>query len=323
MMMSLQRMNDSSKQKLSTFENLHLSSVSYFLDAIQRNEVRQRSHIRRLFLESATGFDEVVNFVMRLGLVVEQNGIFQLIVNWPLFDNAKRSKIILDKLFRARNRYRSEIYRFINQFSLIDGELTYNPSMQLRSKESGVRNFLIEAGVVKHVIDMNGYVLSPEFITIYASARDNSNSKTPITLEHELDRKNEIGLAAELLIVSYEKSRIGQSMENKVVHISHKNVSAGYDIRSATIEDDGSVSPRFIEVKAVPSKSYKFYWSRNEVNVARVLGHWYWLYLLPIDQHAHFDLERLRMLSNPCVSLLSDPDHWSYENDALVCYRKL
>ena len=40
----------------------------------------------------------------------------------------------------------------------------------------------------------------------------------------------------------------------------------------------------YIEVKAVSPNTFTFYWSQREVDVAKVLGQHYYLYLLPVDR---------------------------------------
>lgn len=108
----------------------------------------------------------------------------------------------------------------------------------------------------------------------------------PMTLEElqtKLQQQIEAGQEAEEYAICFEKKRLLQlglvSESEQVKCISDKLVNAGYDIISFT--NAASEPNRFIEVKSVgPDQS--FYWSRNELEVARVLGCQYYLYLVDL-----------------------------------------
>ena len=302
------------------YENLRFVHVCVLLDTLSTTRLDRTSHIRRLFTETAEGFDEVVSFLSRLGMIVSEGQSLRLGVDWMTSDTSLRRSQVMQRLMSKRNRYRSEIFRFVNQFRVLDGELAYLSSTQNRSAESGVRNFLMDVGIVRHVIGTEKYVLMPEYASVFASARDNANYVSPLLLEKNAADRSEIGYAAEELIVEYERSRVGSGYSDRIDHISTRNCAAGYDIRSVSLEGDGKVVPRFIEVKAVSSVSFQFYWSRNEVNVARILSHWYHLYLLPVDRHGHFSIDDLKVIIDPCNTVLPEDSAWATESDALICY---
>ena len=304
------------------FENLRFLHICVLLDTLSTTQLDRTPHIRRLFSESAEGFDEVVSFLSRLGMVVSEGQSMKLRVDWTTSDKSLRRSQIMQRLMSRRNRYRSEIFRFVNQFRVLDGELAYLSSTQNRSAESGVRNFLMDVGIVGHVMGTEKYVLMPEYASIFASARDHANYMSPSLLEKDKSIRSELGYAAEKLIVEHERSRVGSYYIDRIDHISTRNCAAGYDIRSISLEAGGKVVPRFIEVKAVSSTSYQFYWSRNEVDVARALSHWYHLYLLPVDRHGHFDIGGLKVIADPCDTVLPKDSDWATESDALICYIK-
>ena len=313
-------MTGSSDNRHSTFDGLRFAQVSVLLNALMSSDLGTRSRVKRIFSEQAQGFDETVAFAVRVGMITERDGLLEIRTDWPETNKAGRRARVLHSLLRVRNRYRSEVFRFVSQFAMIDGELAYLSPAQLRSSESSVRNFLMELGIVKHESGTEKYLLAPEYVSVYASARDGANYTAPASLSHNLAAKSEIGFAAEEAILSYERTRIGQLLAHKVDHVSQRNVAAGYDIRSITVEDNATIVPRFIEVKAVPGRSFRFYWSQNEVNVARALTHWYYLYLLPVDKRGLFDIERLEMIADPCNVVLAESGDWITEPNALRCY---
>ena len=302
------------------FEHLRFSNVDLLMDVLVASKATSVGHLQRVYCESAECFTETVAFLSRLGVVKESSGDLQLQSDWRRLSKDQRRTVVLSEVMRVRNRYRSEILRFLERFEIVDSDVVYFSSAQGRSKESAVRNFLIEIGVVRHLIGKPKYVLKPEHVSLYASARDKTNFYSPSSLARNLAAKSDIGLAAEEEILTYEQNRIRPSLHDRIRHVSLKNVAAGYDIRSVTVCNDDQIVPRFIEVKAVSSRTYRFYWSRNEVSVARSLGHWYYLYLLPVDRNGRFDLRGLNIIADPYSQLLANEAEWICETDGLACY---
>ena len=304
------------------FENLQYSHVCALLGIVEMVGLDRSSHIRKLFAENAEGFDEVVSFLSRLRVISSKGGMLRLLVDWPTSDGNFRRAEIMRRIFSTRNRYRTELLRFMSRFRLVDGDISYSPSDQSRSSQSAVRNFLIDVGMVKYFSDTETYLLMPEHASLYASARDNASLISPTLAENRAEAQQEIGRAAEELILKYERIRVGSSYADKIDHVSLRNCAAGYDIRSLSIATSGRITPRFIEVKAVSPRSFRFYWTKNEVEVARALSHWYHLYLLPVNRKGQFELDELLVISDPYSTVLSESEGWATETDALVCYIK-
>ncbi|MED1919450.1 DUF3883 domain-containing protein [Bacillus thuringiensis] len=108
----------------------------------------------------------------------------------------------------------------------------------------------------------------------------------PMTLEELqaiLQQQVEAGQRAEEFALIFEKKRLRQlglvSESDRVKCISDKLVNAGYDIVSFSIS--AQEPNRFIEVKSV-GPNLAFYWSRHELEVAKVLGNQYFLYLVDL-----------------------------------------
>ena len=311
-----------SVENRNAFQNLRLTSILTLLDILLSNQVRTLLYIKRIYSEKAEWFSETLAYATRLGMIKQTNGDLQLVVDWPSSNEHQRRAVVLQNLLRIKNRYKSEILRFIGRFNVVDGDIIYFPSSLSRSGESAVRNFLIELGIVKYVVDAHNYSLASEHIGLYISARDKSNLMTPSALDRKLADKGNIGYTAEQKILSYERDRVGSSCANLVEHVSQKNVAAGYDIRSITLKDDGEILPRLIEVKAVPSKYYRFYWSRNELSIAQTLGDWYYLYLLPFDSKGRFDIDGVKIIANPYDVIMVGDTDWICESDATICSLK-
>ena len=78
--------------------------------------------------------------------------------------------------------------------------------------------------------EIDKYILLPEYVSLLVSAKNNVNYTSPALLEKNVEIRNDIGQAAEELIVKYERERVGLDYADKVDHVSMRNSAAGYDI---------------------------------------------------------------------------------------------
>lgn len=111
-----------------------------------------------------------------------------------------------------------------------------------------------------------------------------SKAITEQQLEKILMENRKIGAQAENAVVEFEKKRLeklGKPAQAAMVkRISTLNVAAGYDIESFDGTSDEIFPNRFIEVKATTSHEIRFYWSNNEMSVAKKKKEVYWIYML-------------------------------------------
>jgi hypothetical protein len=113
-----------------------------------------------------------------------------------------------------------------------------------------------------------------------------SQRRRKISLEQLLkikESQNLQGSKAEEFILKYEKKRlIDHPYNDKIQRISDFDVCAGYDIVSYLSTEDMRYN-RFIEVKSYQGESH-FFWSDNEVDVARLKGSSYYLCLVDMEK---------------------------------------
>ena len=302
------------------FEGIQYWQVPLLLKIIDRSELKTREYIQKQFSERSKGFSETLTFSVRLNLVLIRGQNLESSVVFRSMTADDIRVCIQERLLRIRNRYRSELFRYIRQFAVSDGQLVYRSSMQRRSRESAVRNFLMGMGIVKHDSIEDWYIIGYEHICLYSAAIDNSKQISPSSLAKLQVNRNDLGLAAEEAVFQYEKDRVGPDMINEIDHVALRNVAAGYDIRSITRIEGSVVVPRYIEVKVVSGQSYKFYWSRNEVNVSVSFGEWYYLYLLPVDKSGSFNISQMQIIPDPNAIVLGPRTAWVVEPDVLCCY---
>jgi hypothetical protein len=74
-------------------------------------------------------------------------------------------------------------------------------------------------------------------------------------------------------------------------------------------------------VKAVSPIDFKFYWSRNEIETARVYGPNYFLYLVPVFKGG-FDLQKLKIIQNPFKRVYSAKKSWLRQEEVIAFWSK-
>ena len=316
-------MNDFSETSVSAFDGLHQQQVLALLDVLKESKLSTKEHIERRFLERAPKFGETLNFLKEADVVQDKNGTLSIT---PAFcwlpeqcDDPDLSKWLISLIIRRDNAYRSEMFEYLGSFQVVNGMAVRRPTDEERSAESAVRNYLMELGVVSFDSTGNQYILTPEHSVLYAQAKGNISVISPSQFQSQRRAREDIGLAAEIAVLSYERRRVGAQLAHFVEHVANRNVAAGYDIQSVTVCDTTQTTPRYIEVKAVPRETFRFYWTANELAVAKLFRSCYYLYLLPVDRGRRFDFERLRMLCNPQSAVFGPNSEWITERNVVRC----
>ena len=179
----------------------------------------------------------------------------------------------------------SETEAVLKQFKPSYSERTFvwnSENMKQLSVDSEYVDLLTQVGLLRN--DDWGKRVSSKYLSLSARVRRRSQSKTPQELAKDLENSTETGDIAENFVLDYEKKRlrsIGCEIEaNLVQRVSELDVGAGYDIVSFDNAAEGLVYDRFIEVKGSTTSKLRFYWSRNEIEVAKELGPKYWIYFV-------------------------------------------
>ena len=304
----------------SAFDGVTVRAVVGLVAATQASSLGTEDQIKKVFSRHAEGFEPTLNFCRRLGLVTSRDdSTLKVAAEVPKARTRDFLEHLLYRLLRVRNRYRSEVYRFVRRFKVKNGEVSYASPVQSRSREQATRNFLMELKLVFYRADGDEHVLSGQHVWLYSAARDTNGKTPPVALDLTIQAQNELGHAAEIAVMTFERKRVGPDFAGKVTHVALTNVAAGYDIRSVTVDQGAGRVPRYIEVKAVSPNTLTFYWSQREVDVARVLGQHYYLYLLPVDHHGGFDLSWLKMIADPHTVVLDPSLEWTVESNVLKC----
>jgi hypothetical protein len=135
--------------------------------------------------------------------------------------------------------------------------------------------------------------------------------------------KKELGDLAEDLIRKWEVERLenaGHAVEAHCVKlISKLDVGAGFDIKSFNGKSKGMHFNRFIEVKGSKGPGMRFFWSENEMKVAKDLGDKYWIYYQGgVKVETGTALYEPILYKNPLVSIKADSKLTVRENGVVV-----
>lgn len=96
-----------------------------------------------------------------------------------------------------------------------------------------------------------------------------------------LEQQQIYGEEAEKYVLQFERNRLSNRAED-IVWVAEYLASEGYDIASFNSEES-TEADRFIEVKSYSGNPY-FFWSRNEIEIARIKRARYFLYLVNRDE---------------------------------------
>lgn len=140
-------------------------------------------------------------------------------------------------------------------------------------------DLIMEVGLVRM---RGGRIEVDSTWSVAVSRIRNNETITASELDEILEGQKAAGDVAESRTVEYEKERLSAAgypdLALAVRKISKVDPFAGYDVLSF---DGGNLSyehDRKIEVKGTGLSRNRFYWSRNQINVARKYGDGYWIY---------------------------------------------
>lgn len=165
------------------------------------------------------------------------------------------------------------------KYNTIIGAYISNSNIPL--KFAGLRNLLIDMNFfIVNPLNVNILLINDEYIDCLKDYIRIIKKKVTIEeLKKSLENRENEGLEAELYVIEFEFKRLkGMKRKEQIIHISEIDVTAGYDIASfnKAFEQEHN---RFIEVKSYKGR-LGFYWSKNEVEIAKQKKDNYFIYLV-------------------------------------------
>lgn len=319
-------MSTSSDERLIVLARLDTKQVQCLLSTLSRSALHRKQFVEATYSEQATGFQETVQFLKDIGWIREQRDELVLTHDGDTAsnvaqDDAEIRKRLAEAMVAEASPYQVLLADYLMQFKMANSNLVYRPPISVRLQESPLRNFLIDIRIMTYQVADDVYVLEEDGVELYVWARNLKRPTSRNKLQADAKQKEELGSAAELTVLDYEKNRVGTQWACKVDHVSAKSPFACYDIKSVTVQDDKAV-PRYIEVKAVAGDSHQFYWTASEVEAARLLRTKYFLYLLPVVAGGGFNLTQMLIVQDPCISVYQNSQTWLIEENVIVCRRR-
>jgi hypothetical protein len=315
-------MSDYSLRRARPFEKLEPQDVITMVRLLATLRLPKKPLVKSRYEERGRHFDATLAFLKSIGWVNESPYTLTLTdsslssLQWPA--DITTGRRIIEAILKSRTPYRTQLCQFLAQFETNGDSIVHAPGGETRVKESAIRNFLIALGIVSLRRRTNDYVLQNDAIDLWMRARVRYGRSTKTKLLLKLQERDQLGFDTECAVVEYERRRLGPEWASAVEHIAREHPLANYDIESVTLVR-GKPNPRFIEVKAVSPVSFRFFWSKPEVETARMLGASYFLYLVPVDSTRRANVYAMRIVENAYTSVYENPSKWDIESDVVVC----
>ena len=177
-------------------------------------------------------------------------------------------------------------------------------------KYSNFKQLLIDFQVIKihPTPEIKKYIINSRFKKLFDKTILVEIKKRKIgidELRNSLEQQQIYGEEAERFVLDYEEIRL----KNKegIAWVAEYSIAEGYDISSfETIESE--INDRFIEVKSYSGQPY-FFWSRNEMDVARIKKLSYYLYLINRKRMKSSGYVPL-IIRNPYKTVLNNEVEW-------------
>jgi len=308
------------------FDKVHLAQLHTLCCILADTEVRHVSNIKSKYAEKALAFDETLLLLEDLNIVRNNYDELFLTKSFSLTNDSidDFKKKFLPFLFSARGEISELLRNFLLNFQTDQNEIFFKSTEIQKIKFSDTRNLLLELEFITPNDNNTTYYVNPDYIDMFIE-QFSKRKLSPENFKKKQIENDSIGLAAEKIVIEYEKKRLANILQNfnEIEHTSLYNVLAGYDIKSFEnyLDNNLKLIDRYIEVKAVSIQDFKFYWSRNEIEIAKVFGEKYYLYLLPVISIDTFDLEKMITINNPFKNIYTNRFDWGTREECISFFK--
>lgn len=264
--------------------------------------------------------DISISFAEQLGFLTTGDAIVSLTENGldfidlnptSLYDLSEGQKKLLLRTCYLHGPFRKQARSILMEFSQALGgdDLRWSTYDSSPLSDEWVAEHMNQLGLLRRIND--GWEVSTEYKNTVAVFLEEGEGWSEEKFREYLKEKEEVGKLGEDLVKAFESRRLesmGHMVEARCVRrISNVRVNAGYDIESFDGPSPGVNYDRFIEVKSARGPQMRFFWSHNEVEVARRLGERYWIYFQgAVDVAKGVARTEPIMLRNPVKSVFQD-----------------
>jgi len=309
------------------FEKVKLTQLHTLCNTIAEADVRHLNNIKRKYLKSAIAFEETISLLKALNIIKTKSDLLILTkaFSFPI-DSIQEFKIKFTPFLFSANRFVSKyLNTFLLNFQIDIDNINFRATVFDKIKFSAVRNLLLELEFITVSEDNTTYFINPIYTELFMSQFSRRRLSPEKFKKNQINNES-IALKAEISIIEFESSRLTNIslLPHEIEHTSLKNVLAGYDIKSYEnyLDINFNRIERYIEVKAVSIEDYNFYWSRNEIQIAKVFGEKYYLYLLPVISKNLFDFDNLIIKQNPYKNIYPNEAEWR-KDEEIVSFSKI
>lgn len=298
-------------------EKIKFPQIAIFINILLENPALEEEFIRRSYSRYSHNYESTKDFLIDIGLIEVSNKAVILLDKLnnidvsDLREEGVFKRFIIGKITKSNSLYSKVLKSFLGKFTQEGTCLVFKPNLRQRLDLSGVRNFLIDFGVIRFDEENEIYVIEEDSRSLWTGK---ANTKISLsTFLRNKKREERLGKRAEFKILEFEKKRLVKfpSLLRRIKRISEVDVFAGYDILSfEEKQEEGTFLERFIEVKAVPARNFHFYWSKNEIEIAATQKERYYLYLLPTIGKNEFDINKLLIIKNPYKVIFENKLNW-------------
>lgn len=309
---------------ISLFDNISFHQIKVLINIFYSLSELKHEFIKNWFQPDAQNYKETLDFLRGLKLVKVKDDIiilteeFKKVIKEYKQNESIINNFLLKKLINSKNIFSREIFTYLSNFKIYNDSFEYTPTIKKRLKESGIRNIFIELGLIWYDRQNKKYEITDNYILDFINYIEN-RKMTLEELQFKLKKQEDLGKAAELEIIKYEKNRLKKNPQllKYIEHTSKCNILAGYDIKSCELGKNDFQTPelRFIEVKAVSILDCRFNWSRNEIDKSKLYGMQYCLYLLPMIKGKRFDIKKLKIIRNPYKNIFKNKNKWARQEE--------
>jgi hypothetical protein len=314
--------NDSSKQIDEQLHRISFREIKILWTVLGDLTATRTDFVRARFLQDALHYSDVTDFLKQLGILAVAKGQISKKGNLGKTDAEMKSGLV-QHLLERNTPYQIHLNEFFRNFENVDVSFEILMDSGKRRRFGGIRNLLLDLEFLEQDSNKPRYWISSQHFATFVAAKSNSPT-SPLELQAVLRAREKLGRDAELAVLKFEATRLRNhpGLVKRIRHVAAENVGAGYDILSFTeSETKSDFSDRLIEVKAVSPIDFKFYWSRNEIEIARVHGPNYFLYLIPVSKNG-FDLHKLKVIQNPFKRIYSAKKSWLRQEEVIAFWSK-
>jgi hypothetical protein len=278
-------------------------------------------HCKGTVIEARMPNHEVsISFAEQIGLLVTDGAVIRLTSEGTGFiefnpagqyDLSDGQKRVLLRTCYLHGPLREQARNILKEFSpALEGDaLRWSPYDSSPFPDEWAAEHLSQLGLLQRRED--GWEVTGDYTRTVVIFLEEGEGWSEEKFREYLKEKEEVGKLGENLVRAFEMRRLetmGHAVEARCVRrISGLRVNAGYDIESFDSSSPTVAYDRFIEVKGARGRQLRFFWSENEIQVAKRLGERYWIYFQgAIDAAKGIARDEPIMLRDPAKSILRD-----------------